>query len=203
MPGWIYVSSTKFLNAILVIAGLIPLGRLVYLGHQDALTANPIEYITRFTGSWALIFLCLTLSVTPIRKLTGLNRILKFRRTLGLLVFFYASIHALIWIWLDQSFDMDAMLGDIIKRPFITMGVISFILLCPLAITSNQKSIHVLKRRWSQIHALIYCIAITVILHYWWHKSGKNDYAQVSVYATVVAILLGYRIATYRLNRTS
>ena len=107
MPGWIYVSSTKFLNAILVIAGLIPLGRLVYLGHQDALTANPIEYITRFTGSWALIFLCLTLSVTPIRKLTGLNRILKFRRTLGLLVFFYAFIHALIWIWLDQSFDME------------------------------------------------------------------------------------------------
>jgi sulfoxide reductase heme-binding subunit YedZ len=203
MPGWIYVNSTKFLNTILALAGMIPLGRLVYLGYQDALTANPIEYITRFTGTWALIFLCLTLSVTPMRKLTGFSRLLKFRRTLGLLVFFYATLHALIWIWLDQNFDNDAMVADILKRPFITMGVTSFILLCPLAITSNQRSINVLKRRWSQIHALIYFIAITVVLHYWWHKSGKNDYAQVSVYAIIVSILLGYRVFAYRLKRAS
>ena len=194
MPEWIYISSTKFLNTILTMAGLIPLAHLIYLGHQDALSANPIEFITRFTGSWALIFLCLTLAVTPLRRITGYNLLIKLRRTLGLLVFFYASLHVLTWIWLDQSLDIDAMLRDVIKRPFITMGFISFILLWPLAITSNQKAKNILKRRWSQIHTLIYVIAITVIAHYWWHKSGKNDYAQVSLYASIMAILLGYRI---------
>lgn len=203
MPGWIYASSTKVINTILTLAGLIPLGRLVYLGYQDALTANPIEYITRFTGSWALIFLCLTLTVSPLRQITGINQLLKFRRTLGLLVFFYASLHVTIWIWLDQSLNIDAMLQDITKRPFVTLGVFSFILLCPLALTSNQQSINFLKRRWAQIHALIYIIAISVILHYWWHKSGKNDYAQVSLYALIVGVLLGFRVIVYLLRRAS
>jgi sulfoxide reductase heme-binding subunit YedZ len=194
MPVWIYISTTKFLNTLLIIAGLIPLAHLIYLGYQDALTANPIELITRLTGSWALIFLCLTLTVTPLRRITGYNLLIKFRRTLGLFVFFYASLHVFTWVWLDQSLDTDAMLSDVIKRPFITMGFISFMLLWPLAITSNQRAKNILKRRWSQIHRLIYAIAVTVILHYWWHKSGKHDYAQVSIYALIIGTLLGYRV---------
>ena len=179
---------------LLVGIGLIPLLRLVVLGYQDDLSANPIEFITRSTGTWALVFLCLTLSITPIRRLSGWNQLIHYRRTLGLLVYFYAVLHFMIWFWLDHNWSLTEMWADVVKRPFITMGFISLVLLTPLALTSNQWSMQYLKRRWGQLHRLIYVIAILVILHYFWHKSGKNDYETVSIYAGLIFLLLMLRV---------
>lgn len=200
MPAWIYANSIKHLKWLLVIAGLIPLARLFYLGASDQLTANPIEFITRSTGTWALVFLCLSLSITPMRKISGISQLINYRRILGLLSFFYASLHFSIWFWLDHNLSLSEMIQDVFKRPFITMGFISFLLLWPLALTSNQFSIRLLKRNWSKLHQLIYIIAITAITHYWWHKSGKNDFGTVSIYAIVIIGLLGFRLYS-RLSR--
>lgn len=194
MPAWIYANSIKRLQWLLVVAGLIPLFRLVYLGIDDQLTANPIEFITRSTGTWALVFLCLTLSITPLRKITGITTLINYRRNLGLLCFFYASLHFSIWFWLDHNLSLSDMIQDVFKRPFITMGFICFLLLWPLALTSNQFSIRLLKRNWSKLHQLIYIIAITAIAHYWWHKSGKNDFGTVSIYAIAIISLLTFRL---------
>ena len=112
---------------------LLPLLRLIVLGLQDRLTANPIEFITRATGDWTLYFLCLTLAVTPLRRLTGLNALIRFRRMLGLFTFFYASLHFLTFIWFDHFFDLAEMMRDVLKRPFIAMGFSAFVLLVPLA----------------------------------------------------------------------
>ena len=194
MPAWIYANSIKRLKWLLVVAGLVPLFRLVYLGIDDQLTANPIEFITRSTGTWALVFLCLTLSITPLRKISGITTLINYRRILGLLCFFYASFHFSIWFWLDHNLSLSDMIQDVFKRPFITMGFISFLLLVPLALTSNQFSIRLLKRNWSKLHQLIYIIAITAITHYWWHKSGKNDFGTVGIYAIVIICLLTFRL---------
>jgi sulfoxide reductase heme-binding subunit YedZ len=171
------------------------------LGSLDELTANPIEFITRSTGTWALVFLCLTLCISPLKQWLELPWLVLHRRTLGLLSFFYACLHFLIWFYLDHLLDIQAMFKDVYKRPFITMGFISFLLLWPLALTSNQASIRWLRQRWAQLHRLIYLIAITVILHYWWHKSGKHDYSTVSIYALVIASLLGLRVYSWVQHR--
>ena len=177
---------------------LLPLDRLIYLAFTDGLGANPIEFITRSTGTWALVILCITLAMTPLRLLTGSSLPIKCRRMLGLFCFFYASIHFVIWLWLDQSFDLVAMWKDVVKRPFITMGFLSFVLLIPLALTSTHWAQRKLGRRWALLHKLIYVIAVTVILHFWWHKAGKNDLQTVSIYAGVVFILLCCRISWMR-----
>lgn len=194
MLAWIYKSTTKYHRYALILIGLSPLERLFYLGIQDQLSANPIEFITRSTGTWALVFLCLTLSITPLIKITGLANLIAYRRILGLYVFFYAFLHFIIWFLLDQNLNLDAMLKDVFKRPFITMGFLSFTLLWPLAITSNRLSMHLLKRRWTQLHRLIYLISMTVLMHYFWHKSGKHDYFTVSIYAAIVLSLLLFRV---------
>jgi len=194
MLAWIYKSTTKYHRYALIFIGLLPLERLFYLGLQDQLSANPIEFITRSTGTWALVFLCLTLSITPLIKITGLANLITYRRILGLYVFFYACLHFLIWFLLDQNLELEAMVKDVLKRPFITMGFLSFTLLLPLAITSNRLSMHLLKRRWTQLHRLIYLISMTVLLHYFWHKGGKHDYFTVSIYAAIVLSLLLFRV---------
>ena len=182
------------MNALIISLGLLPILRLVILGYQGDLTANPIEFITRSTGTWALVFLCITLAVTPLRKITGLSQLLKYRRTFGLFVFFYASLHFSIWFWLDHDLNFSEMINDVIKRPFITMGFSAFVLLVPLAITSNDWAVRKLKRSWSKLHRLVYLIAILVILHYFWHKSGKNDFQTVGIYAAIIFSLLAYRL---------
>lgn len=179
---------------------LLPLGRLVWLGLHNDLGANPIEFATRSTGTWALVFLCITLAITPLRLLTGQTHLIKVRRMLGLFCFFYASLHFLIWFWLDQNFDLQTMWADVLKRPFITMGFASFVLLIPLAITSNQYSVRVLGRRWSSLHRVVYVIACTAILHYWWHKAGKNDFQTVAIYAAVMCLLLLCRLPWIRVR---
>ena len=184
----------KSLKSILFLISLIPLGRLVWLGYSDDLGANPIELITRSTGTWALVFLCITLAMTPLRLITGSAVWIKMRRMFGLFCFFYSSIHFAIWLLLDQSLDLQAMIHDVLKRPFITMGFLSLVLLIPLAVTSNTLSLKRLGRRWNLLHKFIYVIALTVIAHYWWHKAGKNDLQTVSIYAAVMALLLIMRL---------
>ena len=179
----------------IIILGLIPIFRLIYLGFNEGngLGANPIEFITRSTGTWALVFLCITLAVTPLRKIFGLSKLQQHRRTFGLLMFFYAICHFSIWFWLDHNLDVIDMLTDVYKRPFITVGFIAFLATIPLAVTSNQWSIRRLKRQWGKLHKLVYAIAILGILHFFWHKAGKNDFFVVGVYASVIGALLGYR----------
>ncbi len=184
----------KLLKPIIFLICLVPLARLIWLGVNDGLGANPIEFITRSTGTWALVFLCFTLAMTPLRLITGLAVWIKLRRMLGLFCFFYACIHFLIWFWLDQNLDLHSMWEDVVKRPFITMGFLTLVLLTPLALTSNQWSVRLLGRRWTLLHKLIYVIACTALLHYWWHKAGKNDLDTVSIYGAVILLLLICRI---------
>jgi len=184
----------KLLKPIIFLICLVPLARLIWLGVNDGLGANPIEFITRSTGTWALVFLCITLAMTPLRLLTGLTVWIKLRRMLGLFCFFYACIHFFIWFWLDQNLDLQSMWADVIKRPFITMGFLTLVLLTPLALTSNQWSVRQLGRRWTLLHKLVYLIACTAIVHYWWHKAGKNDLEAVSIYGAVIFLLLLFRL---------
>jgi len=184
----------NFFKPIFFLAALLPLARLIWLGVDEGLGANPIEFITRSTGTWALVFLCITLAMTPLRLITGSTVWIKLRRMLGLFCFFYASIHFSIWFWLDQNLNLQSMWADVIKRPFITMGFLTLVLLTPLAITSNQWAVRQLGRRWTLLHKLVYLIACTAIFHYWWHKAGKNDLGTVSIYAAVIVLLLACRI---------
>ena len=184
----------NFVKPILFLICLAPLARLVWLGMDEGLGANPIEFITRSTGTWALVFLCITLAMTPLRLITGSTVWIKLRRMLGLFCFFYASIHFSIWFWLDQNLNLQSMWADVLKRPFITMGFLTLVLLTPLAITSNQWAVRQLGRRWTLLHKLVYVIACTAIVHYWWHKAGKNDLGTVSIYGIVIALLLACRI---------
>ena len=177
---------------------LLPLLRLIVLGLQDRLTANPIEFITRATGDWTLYFLCLTLAVTPLRRVTGLNALIRFRRMLGLFTFFYASLHFLTFIWFDHFFDLAEMVRDILKRPFIAMGFSAFVLLVPLALTSNDLMLRKLGRRWSVLHRLIYLIAILALLHFWWMRAGKNNFTEPLVIGSVIAVLLALRLIWLR-----
>ena len=182
------------MKALVFLVSLLPLLRLIYLGFTNDLSANPIEFITRSTGTWALVLLCITLAITPLRMMTGSSIWIRYRRMLGLFSFFYACIHFGIWIWLDLDFDLIEMWKDVLKRPFITMGFLSFVLMIPLALTSNHWAQKKLGRRWSLLHRSIYVIAGTVILHYWWHKAGKNDLQTVSIYAGAIIILLAIRL---------
>jgi len=186
------------MKIILFLCATLPLDRLIWLGLQNDLGANPIEIITRSTGTWALVFLCLTLAMTPLRLISGSLFWIKQRRMLGLFCFFYATLHFFIWLYLDQDWDVHAMLHDVLKRPFITMGFLSYLLLLPLAISSNRFSQRRLGRRWLVLHRLVYLIAGTVILHYWWHKAGKNNVAVVEIYAVVLGLLLICRLPPFR-----
>ena len=183
-----------YIKFAIFLISLLPLARLIWLGFHDDLGANPIEFITRSTGTWALVFLCLSLAMTPLRMLTGMSIWIKLRRMLGLFCFFYACIHFAIWFWLDQGLDIQAMWADVVKRPFITMGFLTLLMLTPLALTSNQWSVRKLGRRWTALHKLVYVIACTAILHYWWHKAGKNDLSTVSVYGGIIFALLIFRL---------
>jgi len=176
---------------------LLPLARLILAGAFDlwgGLGANPVEFVTRSTGTWTLVMLCLTLAVTPLRRLTGQAWLLRVRRMLGLFTFFYGSLHALTYVWFDQYFDWIAMGRDLLKRPFITMGFAAFVLMLPLALTSTDAMVRRLGRSWSRLHRAVYGVAVAAILHYAWHKAGKNDYSDVAIYAVVLSALLGYRV---------
>lgn len=177
---------------------LLPLLRLLWLGMHDRLTANPIEFITRATGDWTLYFLCFTLAISPLRRLTGQNSLLRLRRMLGLFTFFYASLHFLTFLWFDHFFDLADMVRDVLKRPFIAMGFSAFVLLIPLAVTSNDAMVRMLGRRWMLLHRLIYVIAVLSMLHFWWMRAGKNNFTEPLIMGAIVAVLLVLRLIRAR-----
>jgi methionine sulfoxide reductase heme-binding subunit len=172
---------------------LAPALYLVYLGFTNNLGVNPAETLQLETGTWALRFLVATLAVTPLRRLTGWNRLVQYRRMLGLYAFFYAFVHFLTYLVLDLSFAFDQMMADVAKRPFITMGFIAFVLMIPLAVTSTKGWIRRLGRRWQMLHRLIYISGITASIHYVWKV--KLVIGPPVYYATAVALLLGFRLA--------
>lgn len=178
--------------AVFLIA-LIPFALLVLRAINNDLGANPIETLNRTTGDWTIRFLLFVLAVTPLRKLTGWNVLLRFRRMIGLFVFFYASVHFLTWIWIDQSFDWNGIVKDVIKRPFITLGFTCLLLLIPLAVTSTNGMVKRLgARNWQRLHRLVYVIGIGGVIHYWWLV--KSDIREPLMYATILALLLGLRL---------
>jgi sulfoxide reductase heme-binding subunit YedZ len=175
---------------IVFVLGLIPLLRLFVLGYLDDLTANPIEFITRSTGTWTITFLCLTLAMSPLRWITGFSQWVQLRKTLGLFTFFYGFLHFTIWYWLDHDFNFTAMISDVIKRPFITMGFIALLIMSLLAITSNKVAMRLLGGKWKILHRFIYLIAILAVIHYFWHKEGKRDFLVVYIYTGIILSLL-------------
>jgi sulfoxide reductase heme-binding subunit YedZ len=183
------------LRAALFVLALLPLARLVVLGFTGGLGANPVEFVTRSLGTWALVLLCVTLSISPLRWLTGWAWLLRLRRMAGLFCFFYALLHLLTYAVLDHWLDWTALWADVVKRPFITAGFAAFVMLLPLALTSSNAMVRRLgARRWQMLHRLVYAVALAAILHYWWHKAGKNDLAEPTLYALVIGGLLGARV---------
>jgi sulfoxide reductase heme-binding subunit YedZ len=173
---------------------LIPAGILAWRAYTGGLGANPIEFITLHTGFWTLVFLLVTLAVTPVRRVTGWNRIIQFRRLLGLFAFFYATLHFLTYVTLDLFFDFGAIAADIVKRPYITVGFTAFVLLIPLAVTSTKGSIRRLGRNWLRLHRLAYVSATLAVLHFYWKKSAKSDIAEPLIFAAILASLLLFRV---------
>ena len=190
----------RWFKPIVFLACLAPLAQLGWKAYNQALGANPIEVITHSTGDWILIFLLITLAVTPVRKLTGQLWLIRYRRMFGLFAFFYAMLHFLTYIWLDKFFDVHEILADVAKRRFITMGFIGFVLLIPLALTSTKGSIRRLGgKRWQALHRLIYFSAIAGVIHYVWLV--KADIRKPLQYAFVLGILLTYRIVVWALPK--
>ena len=184
-------------KVFLFILCLLPFAWLLYgaLLNPAQLGANPAEYLTRATGDWTLRFLCIVLAVTPLRMLTHTPQLARFRRMLGLFVYFYAVLHMLCYAWFDMSLDVPDIIKDIIKRPFILVGFSGLVLLTPLAATSFNRAIKALgAKRWQTLHKLVYLIAGLGILHFFWMRAGKNNFAEVYVYAGILAVLLGWRV---------
>ena len=180
------------LKRVIFAAALIPAGTLVVDAFRGKLTANPIDFITDTTGVWAIRLLITTLSITPLRRLTGWNPIIQLRRMLGLFAFFYATLHFLTWSVLDWFFDVRSMGEDVVKRPFITLGMATFLMLLALAVTSNTASLRKLGRKWTRLHRLIYVAAITALTHFW--LVGKVQVTEVTYWVFALTALLGFRI---------
>ncbi|MBI3143726.1 MAG: sulfoxide reductase heme-binding subunit YedZ [Pseudogulbenkiania sp.] len=186
-PGQRLLALAKVL---VFVAGLLPLARTAWIVVNGE-AVNPIEFITRSTGTWTLVWLLTTLAITPLRRLTGWNVLQRFRRLLGLFAFFYATLHFTTYLWLDQFFDWHAIVKDIAKRPFITVGFTALLLMTPLAVTSTDGWLRRLKRNWGRLHRLVYPVAVLGVTHYWWLV--KKDIRQPLIYAAVLAVLLGLR----------
>ena len=186
---------------------LLPFAWLFYGAFTNNLGANPAEYLIRATGDWTLRFLCIVLAVTPLRVLSSTPQLARFRRMLGLFVYFYVVLHLLSYSWFDMGFDVPDIANDIAKRPFILVGFSAFVLLTPLAATSFNRAIKALGgKRWQMLHKLVYLIAGLGLLHFFWMRAGKNNFTEVFVYAAIIAVLLGWRVAQFlkkkRLQRT-
>ena len=192
----------RYLKPAVFLACLAPLGWLVWRALHAQLGANPIETITHSTGDCTLTFLLITLSVTPLRKLTRQYWLINFRRMLGLFAFFYGTLHLMTWVWLDKFFDVHEMLADVVKRRFITAGMTAFALMIPLALTSTKWSIRRLGgKRWQLLHRLIYFSAAAGVIHYIWLV--KADLKKPLEYAAVLAVLMLYRLLTWIISRSA
>ena len=177
---------------------LLPLVWLFYSALANQLGANPAESLIRATGDWTLRFICIVLAVTPLRIVSNTPALARFRRMLGLFVYLYVVVHLLSYSWFDMGFDAEGIVKDIIKRPFILVGFTAFVLLTLLAATSFNKAIKTMGvRRWQMLHKLMYLISGLGLLHFFWMRAGKNNFAEVFVYAGVVAVLFGWRVQQY------
>ena len=176
-------------------SALLPLAWLIYATIFDKVGANPAEALVRATGDWTLRMLCLVLAVTPLRVSGGLQNIARYRRMAGLFVYLYVTLHLLSYAWFDMGFDFADIGSDIVKRPFILVGFSAFVLLTPLAFTSFNRAIRFVgAKRWQQLHRLVYFVAGLAVLHFFWMRAGKNNFAEVAVYAVVLACLLLWRV---------
>ena len=180
---------------LVFVLSLLPFAWLFYGAFTDNLGANPAESLIRSTGYWTLRFLCITLAVTPLRVLANLPTLQRFRRMLGLFTFFYAVLHLLGYSVFDQGLDVAEIAKDIAKRPFILVGFSAFLLLVPLAATSFNRAVKAMgAKRWQALHKAVYVIAPLAILHFFWMRAGKNDFAEVALYAAILGALLGWRV---------
>ncbi len=177
---------------------MLPFAWLAYRAFANQLGANPAEALIRATGDWTLRFLCIVLAVTPLRVISSTPTLARFRRMLGLFVYFYVAVHLLSYSWFDMGFDVPDIAKDIAKRPFILVGFSAFLLLTPLAATSFNAAIKAMgAKRWQLLHKLVYAIASLGLLHFFWMRAGKNNFAEVFVYAAIVAVLLGWRVQQF------
>lgn len=185
----------RLLKILLFITALLPAVQLFMAALEvggQSLGANPIEELLHGAGGWGLRFVLITLAITPLRRLTGLNWLIRFRRMLGLFAFFYVACHFSIYALLDQRLDMAAIIEDIIERPYITLGILALLMLIPLAVTSTHAMMRRLGKRWQTLHRLVYAIAILGVWHFWWQV--KEDILEPLIYAAILAVLLGYRV---------
>ena len=190
----------RALKVLVFLLCLTPLGLLVWKGYQQDLGANPVDVITRATGKWTLVFLLITLSVTPVRKLAALPWLIRLRRMLGLFAFFYGTLHLTTYVWLDKFFNVQEMLHDIVKRRFITAGMTAFALMLPLALTSTAGWIRRLGgKRWQMLHRLIYFSATAAVIHFVWLV--KADKRRPFMYGVVLLLLLAYRFAAWSMTK--
>src|SRR5579864_7012373 len=190
------VLSSRWTKVVLFVLCLVPLAWLGWRAYQQQLTANPIEFITHYTGDWIIRFLLITLAVTPLRKLFNLPQLARFRRMLGLFAFFYGCLHLMTWLALDKFFDLSEMWKDVVKRRFITAGMTAFLLMLPLAITSTAGWVRRLGFvRWQRLHRLIYFSALAGVIHYYWLV--KSDIRLPVLYGTIWAVLMCYRLVVW------
>lgn len=189
---------------VLFVICLLPFAWLAWnvfqaqMGNANVLGANPAEYLIRATGDWTLRFICIVLAVTPLRVISNTPTLTRFRRMLGLFAYFYVVVHLLNYSGFDMGFDVADIAKDIAKRPFILVGFAAFVLLTPLAATSFNAAIKAMgAKRWQTLHKLVYVIAGLGLLHFFWMRAGKNNFAEVFVYAAIIAVLLGWRVVQY------
>jgi len=173
---------------------LFPMLRWVVLGFTGGWGPNPAEFLTRSSGTWTLVMLALTLSMTPLHRLFSWTQPIAWRRTLGLSCFFYACVHALCWAWFEQGLEPLEMLADLGTRPFIAFGMFAFAILCALALSSNRSAKRKLAKRWKTLHRGIYAVALLVVVHYLWHKAGKNDFSEAGPWSAFLLALLAFRL---------
>ncbi|HEY3927752.1 MAG TPA: protein-methionine-sulfoxide reductase heme-binding subunit MsrQ [Candidatus Koribacter sp.] len=189
----------KLIKPFVFLACLVPLALLGLAAFQGNLGANPIEKITHATGDWTLRFLLITLAITPLRRLTGVNELISFRRMLGLFAFFYGTLHFMTYFWLDKFFDLHEIVKDVYKRPFITAGFTAFILMIPLAVTSTKGWIRRLGKKWTILHRLIYVSACAGVIHYIWLV--KKDKLRPEIYGAILSVLLLWRVVLWFMKR--
>jgi sulfoxide reductase heme-binding subunit YedZ len=196
------VLSSKWTKVFAFLLCLVPLFLLGWRAYHQNLGANPIEKITHTTGDWTIWFLLITLSVTPLRKLLNQPKLARFRRMLGLFAFFYGSLHLMTWMWLDKFFDVREMWQDVVKRRFITVGMLAFVCLIPLAITSTNGWVRRLGFvRWQRLHRLVYFSALAGVIHYYWLV--KSDVRLPLSYAAILAVLMAYRLLAWMQSKNA
>ncbi len=197
--NWRNALLSAWAKPVLALLLALPMAWLVYATFNNLLGPNPAEALSRQTGDWTLRGLCLVLAITPLRVMLQAPGLLRLRRTVGVATFVYACVHLLCYAWFDQGFDLDDMSKDILKRPFIWLGFSAWVLMLPLAATSFNTAIRWLGgRRWQALHRLVYVAALLSVLHFFWMRTGKNDFAEVWVYAAILGVLMAWRVWWWR-----